>query len=141
MGQGRDLVDSSVKTWNDHSLEAWAANFSDDAVLAAPGGVTGSGPQATKLFYSIWQDAFPDNQIRDVRIAEDGENVYLEAVFDGTHTASLNAPTGAIPATGKPVSIPFVTRFTCRRGQFTDFRLYFDQMDLVTQLGLSEAGA
>ena len=137
MGQGRDLLESSVKAWNDHSYEDWAANFTDDAVFAAPGGVSGSGAETRKMFYSIWQDAFPDNEIRDVRISEDGESVFLEAVFDGTHTAPLNAPSGAVPPTGRAVSIPFVTRFICRGGRFTDFRLYFDQMDLVAQLGLS----
>ena len=40
-------------------------------------------------------------------------------------------------AIGKqPVSIPFVCTYAFSDGQITAFRLYFDQMDLVTQLGL-----
>ena len=40
-------------------------------------------------------------------ISEDGENGTLEAVFKGTHTGPLNAPSGTIPATGKAVEVPF----------------------------------
>ena len=137
MGQGRDLLDSNVKAWTERIFEEWAGNFSDDATLVGPGGVSGSGPEAKKMFWGIWQDAFPDNHLGKVRLAEDGDLCVLEAVFEGTHTAPLHAPSGEIPATGKRVSIPFVVTFTVAGGRFTRFRLYFDQMDLITQLGIA----
>jgi hypothetical protein len=50
-----------------------------------------------KTMYHIWQDAFPDNQLKTLQIA-DGENVVvLEGVFEGTHTATLAAPGRSIP--------------------------------------------
>ncbi len=137
MGYARDLVDRNVKTWNARNFGEWSADFSEDAELVAPGGLSGRGRDLQHVFYSIWQDGFPDNQVTNVRVGEDGDTAVLEAVFEGTHTGVLKAPSGDIPPTGKRVSIPFVCTYTCADGHFTTFRLYFDQMDLVTQLGLT----
>lgn len=136
MGLGRDLVDGSIKAWNEHLFNEWSARFTEDAQLTGPGGLAGRGRDTQQLFYSIWNDGFPDNQVTNIRIAADGDMAVLEAVFEGTHTGVLRAPSGDIAPTGKRVNIPFVVTYTCADGHFTTFRLYFDQMDLVTQLGL-----
>ena len=136
MGYAGDLVERSTKAWNTHHFGEWSATFAESAQLAGPGGLSSSGRDTQQLFHSIWTDGFPDNQVTDVRIVDDGDSAVLEAVFEGTHTGVLKAPTGDIPATGKRVSIPFVVTYTCSDGLFTGFRLYFDQMDLITQLGL-----
>src|ERR1051325_6882613 len=108
MGTTRDLLEHSMAAWNGHDRTGWVGDFSASAELWAPGGITGSGPELVKMFYSVWQDAFPDNHIQPVSIVEEGEVAVLEAVFEGTHTAPLNAPGGAIPPTGKRVRIPYV---------------------------------
>jgi hypothetical protein len=87
-------------------------------------------------FYNIWTDAFPDNQVDQAIISGDGENGILEAVFKGTRTGPLNAPSGTIPATGKSVEIPFVVTAKIAEEEFNSFHLYFDQAELITQLGL-----
>jgi hypothetical protein len=56
----------------------------------------------------------------------------LEAVFEGTHTAALDAPGGSIPATGRRAAIPFVTVSGVADDRFTSLALYFDQIDLLT---------
>jgi predicted ester cyclase len=136
MGYAKDLVDASTKAWNARAADEWLAAFSDDAQLAGPGGLSGRGRDTQQTFYSIWQDGFPDNQVANIRITEDGDAAVAEAVFEGTHTGVLHAPSGDIPPTGKRVRIPFVVTYTCADGRFTGFRLYFDQMDLITQLGI-----
>ena len=66
--------------------------------------------------------------MRVVAILEDGDTAILQAVFEGTHTAVLNAPDQPIPATGKRVSIPFVTLNTFSGEKITNFALYFDRL-------------
>lgn len=44
-----------------------------------------------------------------------------------------------MPATGKRVAVPFVTVQGFAHDRFTTFALYFDQMELLTQLGLTQA--
>ena len=140
MGYAKDLVDRSTKAWNAHDFGEWSAAFTEDAELVGPGGLSGRGRDVQQVFYSIWQDGFPDNQVSNIRIGEDGDTAVLEAVFEGTQTGVLKAPTGDIAATGQRVSIPFVVTYTGADGLFTSFRLYFDQMDLITQLGISPGG-
>lgn len=69
-------------------------------------------------------------------IGEDGDNGFLEAVFKGTHTGPLNAPSGTVSATDKAVEIPFVV-IAKIGGKYNSFHLYFDIAGLMTQLGVS----
>jgi predicted ester cyclase len=135
MGYAGDLVDRSTKAWNAHDFGEWSAAFTAEASMVAPGGLSGRGRDIQQTFYSIWNEAFPDNQVTVVRIADDGDTALLEGVFEGTHTGVLRAPSGDVPPTGKRVGVPFVVTYTSAEDRLTGFRLYFDQMDIVTQLG------
>ncbi len=140
MGDALRVLERGIEAWNAHDREGWTALFSEDASLAAPGGVKGRGADAARLFFSIWQDAFPDNQIARVTLVEGGDEAVLESVFEGTHTGPLRPPGAEIAATGKSVALPFVNMNTVREGRFTSFRLYFDQLELLSQLGLAPSG-
>ena len=137
MGEAKNVVESMVEAWNEHNRERWTAGFADSAELRAPGGVSGSGPEMGGQFYDIWTDGFPDNQVDQPLISEDSDNGFLEAVFKGTHAGPLDAPSGTIPATGKTVEIPFVVTTKVGGGKVTSFHLYFDQVELMTQLGMA----
>lgn len=139
MGETKRFIEHDLESWNAHDKRAWTADIADDCELKAPGGVSGKGRDLRETFYSMWTDGFPDNRIKPVVIAEDGENGVLEAVFEGTHTGTLNAPSGPIPATRKRVSVPFVSTTKVRNAKFTSLHLYFDQVELLTQLGLMPA--
>ena len=139
MGSVRSLQEDQIKTWNDHDEASWVNLFSPEAKFSGPGGVHGSGTEMAKTFYRIWQDAFPDNQLKTLQIVDGEDVVALEGVLEGTHTAALNAPGGSIPATGKRVAVPFVSVLGVAGDRFTSFAVYFDQMELLTQLGLAQA--
>lgn len=141
MGETKRFIERSVEVWNAHDKAGWTKDVADDCVFKVPGGISGSGRDLRDLLFSMWADAFPDNRITPSKIGEDNDYGILEAVFEGTHTGTLNAPTGAIPATHKRVSIPFVTTSTNRGGLYKTFHLYFDQVELMTQLGLMPAPA
>jgi predicted ester cyclase len=138
MGEARALLEQNVSYWNNHDSARWTGAFSPNAELAAPG-ASGSGTEMVNMFYCLWQDAFPDNQVRVVAIFEDGDTVILQAVFEGAHTETLNVPDQPIPPTGKRVSIPFVTLNTFGAGKLTNFALYFDRVELLSQLGVMPA--
>jgi predicted ester cyclase len=140
-GETRQFVEQNLKSWNAHDKTAWTRDISDDADVAAPGGVSGKGRELKAMFYAMWTDAFPDNKITPNVIATDGENAMLEATFEGTHTGPLNAPTGTIQPTRKRVKVPFVTVTKIRDGKFASLHLYFDQVELMSQLGLMPAPA
>jgi ketosteroid isomerase-like protein len=135
----RELIEKNLERWNAKDQAGWSALFADDATLAGPGGLRGSGPEIVTTFYRLWQEAFPDNECRTLRIVDGGSSGVLEAVFEGTHTETLQAPSGALSATGRRVSVPFVNVCEFSGDRFTDFVLYFDQVEMLTQLGLMSA--
>jgi hypothetical protein len=94
-----------------------------------------------RTFYSIWQDAFPDNEVRVTDIFEDGATAILQAEFRGTQTETMNAPEQTIPATGRRVNIPFVVINRFDGGKITQFTLYFDRAELPGQLSLLQPRA
>jgi ketosteroid isomerase-like protein len=53
--------------------------------------------------------------------------------------ATLRAPGGDLPATGRRVSVPFINIGENDGERFTDFGVYFDQVELLTQLGVVAA--
>jgi hypothetical protein len=59
-----------------------------------------------------------------------------ECIFEGRHSGPLVGADGAIPATGKKVVVRGVLVGRYERGLATDVRLYYDQLDVLTQLGL-----
>jgi ketosteroid isomerase-like protein len=61
----------------------------------------------------------------------------LVTVLRRHRTAPLPTPTGeAIPATGKPVRVRACDIVTVQNGVITSLRFYFDQMEVLGQLGL-----
>jgi hypothetical protein len=92
MGTVRSLMEDRIRAWNDHDEASWLDLFSQKATFSGPGEVRGSGTEMARTFYHIWQDAFPDNHLKILRIVDGVDPVVLEGVFEGTHTAALNAP-------------------------------------------------
>ena len=86
-----------------------------------------------------WIHAFPDARI-DVRntIVGDGWAVQ-EFTFEGTHEDTLSGPGGEIPATHRHLSGRGVQIMKVDAGKIADVRLYFDQVDVLTQLGIMPA--
>ncbi len=138
MGKTRAFLEDNVQHWNDHDVATWVGDFSPDATLVGPG-VSGSGTEMARTLYSMWQDAFPDNEIRVVGIFEDGDTAILQAEFHGTQTGTMTVPGQAIPATGRRVNIPFVTIDRLDGGKVAEFALFFDRAELLGQLGLMPA--
>ena len=72
-------------------------------------------------------------------IAE-GDYVVEQARYVGTHTGPLRAPNGTeVPATGKSFDFPFIGVFQVENGKISSIRIYYDQVELFTQLGLMPA--
>lgn len=136
MGEARALLEQNTTSWNAHDSAAWVGSFHPDAELVGPG-VSGSAADLADTFWSIWQDAFPDNEVHVVGLFEDGATGILQAEFHGTQTGPMNAPGQTIPATGRRVTLPFVlvNRFD-DGGRTTHFTLYFDRAELLEQLGV-----
>ena len=142
MDDVKSLITRFYDTWNERDRDGWLACCNGDITFTAPGGLTGQGLEMGRMFWSLWQDAFPDNNAAINVAVTEGNEAIQESVFTGTHTEVFHTPNnGDIPPTGKSVAIPYTLGLTCRDGKWSSFRLIFDQVELMTQLGLMPAAA
>jgi len=139
MLDSKALVERGMKAFNAHDLEAVARDAAPDIVGTAPGGVKLTGPQAVKEYNQGFITAFPDARVDAKKIIVQGRTVVVEGVFSGTNNGTLKTPMGDIPATGRKVSGEFIQIFEIDRGLVKRNHLMYDQVDLMTQLGMAPA--
>jgi ketosteroid isomerase-like protein len=60
----------------------------------------------------------------------------VQITFTGTHTDTLSGPEGDISATNRPVTGRASQLFRVEGGKIVEEHLYYDQVQLLTQLGL-----
>ncbi len=137
--EAKAAVEKVYKAINAHDLEAVARETAADAVLTASGDVTAKGPQGIKEYNRNWITAFPDARLETKRTIVQGNTVVVEAVFVGTHDGTLKTPMGDVPPTGRKVRGDYVHILEVDRGLIKGARLLYDQVQLMTQLGLAPA--
>jgi ketosteroid isomerase-like protein len=59
-----------------------------------------------------------------------------EGVYSGTHTGVLATPQGDLLPTGRKLELRFRDVFQVKAGKAVAHRLYFDNVEFLTQLGL-----
>jgi predicted ester cyclase len=85
-----------------------------------------------KQFLRDYVVAFPDEVQTLTHVAADGDLIGVFARYEGTHQGPLNG----IPPTGKRVNFHFSGMFTVRDGKLAEFRVTWDNMTVLAQLGL-----
>jgi len=137
--EARAVVERGMKAFNAHDLEAVARDAAPDIEATAPGDVKLKGPQAVKEYNQNFIRAFSDARVEAKNIFTAGNTVIVEGVFTGTHDGPLKTPMGDVPATGRKVKGEFVQIFEVDRGLVKRDNLIYDQVQLMTQLGLATA--
>jgi predicted ester cyclase len=136
MSDAKAVADAFVEAFNAHDETRIRELNGENAVFEAPGDVRLEGRDATTEYAMAWLNAFGDARItvHDEIVA--GDWVVQEFVFSGTHTAPLQSPGGEIPATNRQLRGRGVQILKIQGGAVVDTRLYYDQVDVLTQLGL-----
>jgi predicted ester cyclase len=99
-------------------------------------------PDLKEKYFDALVAAAPDRRSRDVILFAEGDHVVEQARYTGTHTGTWRNPDGAeVPATGKKLDFPFVGVFRVEAGKISSIRLYYDQIEVFTQLGLTPGAA
>ena len=128
-----------------HYLNVSAANFdaedelfSPDVETIDPGAGTLHGLQAFKGYEAAFQRAFPDGKLVLKSSIEAGNRVVVEGAYTGTHTGPLSGPRGEIAPTQRPLNLEFSDLFETDGERITRHRMYYDQVQLMSQLGLMQ---
>jgi len=136
MADAREVGAKFVEAFNAHDEERIRQLNAENAVVEAPGDVRVEGREATTEYAMAWLRAFPDARITVHNELVDGDWVAQEFTFEGTHEDTLSSPNGDIPATHKRLQGRAVQVFKVVGYTVTDTHLYFDQVQVMTQLGL-----
>ena len=138
MSEAKNVLEQAIERWNANDRDGWAALYSDDVVYEGPGHTRISGLADLKeKYFDALLAAAPDRRSNDVTLFADGDHAVEQARYVATHTGTWRDPGGAeLPATGKKLDFPFVGIFRVERGKISSIRIYYDQVEVFTQLGL-----
>ena len=114
------------------------AAFSDELETIDPGMGTVHGIEPFREYLETFKRAMPDARAVIERAYEAGNTVIVEGRFVGTHTGPLAGDDGDIEPTGARVDLPFADFSRVEDGKIVSYHTYYDQVGLLTQLGLME---
>jgi predicted ester cyclase len=144
--QDKPTVATNTAAINAAAIKQWVsqmakgdldhAPYADDAEISDPSGKYKGKPQILQSF-KVWKTAFPTGTGTVLNQIAMGDHVTSEVVFKSTHTGPLVSPTGAIAPTNKPVELKTVLVTTFRDGLIQRERTFYDQADLLRQLGVT----
>lgn len=133
MGAALDAVNRFYDAFAKGDLATADDVFADDCRFTMP-----PGP-LTKAEHRAMGDAFkaglPDSHMVIDHVLDGGDEVFVEGRFLGTHDGDLLSPDGTIPASGNKIELRFADYFKVSNGKITDHRTYWDQVDMMRQLG------
>ncbi|MEV5339417.1 nuclear transport factor 2 family protein [Streptomyces sp. NPDC052676] len=141
MGEARELMDRLTASVTGHGhLEALAELYAEDAVALTPDGEL-RGRDAIVEWWGQLTEAVPDASYRPVNTYEVGDTAIDEGVYSGRNTGPVRLPSGeALPPTNREFEINGVDLATVRDGRIVSYRVYYDQVSFLDQLGLLPGG-
>jgi steroid delta-isomerase-like uncharacterized protein len=137
-----EIAKAAVTAYNDKDWNKTRDMLAADAVYdekATNRRLEGAG-QIIDAFQG-WASAFPDSKATFIREFASGDTVVLELVWKGVHTGPLQTPTGAIPASNKPIELPACEIFRIEGEKIKSSSHYFDMLTLLKQIGVMEGAA
>jgi steroid delta-isomerase-like uncharacterized protein len=128
------VVKDMLKAADAKDLEKIASYFTDDLVYedVPEGGVIHGKKELINMIKMVLND-FPDRKIELVSAFSDGHKVASEAIWSGTFTHSSNPKR---TATGKFVSLKYVSISELRDGKICKNSDYYDGLSMARQAGI-----
>jgi steroid delta-isomerase-like uncharacterized protein len=137
MGDPADVMKGWFRAIEDGDVDRALSFCAEDVEWVAPSGVM-KGHKPCAYFFGSFVEAFPDNRFQVERLITSGNTVVAEGAYVGTHRGTFRTPTGEIPPTGRGVSVPFASLTEVEGDHIAKLRVYWDQMDFMSQLGLPQ---
>jgi len=130
------LVARFYEEFDNGNIAAATSAFSQEVEIADPGIGTVHGVGRFREYLESFRRVIPDGRAIVQRLYEAENVVVVEGRFVGTHTGPLRGPGGDIKPTGATVDVRFANVWRIEDGTITCNHTYYDQLDLLTQLGL-----
>lgn len=141
-GDPRDTVSAYVEMWNERAYAEIPDRVSESFVMHDPGATPDQlpgptrevhGQQGLRQFIELVTTGFPDFEVTISELTTTDDAV----IYEGQITATHEGPYDGLPATGRQVDVPQMSKCTLEDGRIDEHRAYFDQMLVYEQLGLT----
>ena len=135
MASPEELGRRMLELTDRHDWAAREALLTPDCEVVVPAGAL-HGRAATTEYSEPLVGAFSEAYHRIDLIAAAGDVVVIEGVWIGTNDGPLVTPQGEVPATGRPINLPFAVTIRTVGDQVASMHVYFDQLAFLGELGL-----
>jgi ketosteroid isomerase-like protein len=140
MGQPRELMDKVTEAVLGNDPEALRDLYAPDAVGMTPDAGTLHGVEAIIDYSRTMVEAFSEMSYDYEATFETEDRAIDQGAMVGTHTGPLRLPDGSsIPPTGKQLRVRAIDVVRVENGRIVRHDFYFDQLEMLSQLGLTEA--
>lgn len=136
-GEGqRELVVGFYESFNNNNIDAALSLFSTELETIDPGMGTVHGHEPFREYLEIFKRAMPDARAVIESLTEADDTVSVEGRFVGTFTGPFASADGDVEPTGASVDLRFADFCRVRDRTIISYHTYYDQLGLLTQLGL-----
>lgn len=135
----QDYLSGAERTVNQRDWIGYGGFFHERVGMRFPGAIDGSvsGRAARVEFVQGIMRTFPEGRIYGVRAFGVEPWGCCQFRFEGVNTGPIAGPEGDLPATGNRVAFPYCVVARFEDGVIVEFDEYFDQQELLKQLGLA----
>ncbi|SDI18118.1 SnoaL-like domain-containing protein [Sinosporangium album] len=135
MRTARAAADGYLAGFNDRDMDLVLDTFNPAGFAISPEGAAEGHDELASYIRQLW-DTFSDLRAVVWNSMDIGDLAVDEFTFVGTQDGPFLVPNGhVIPPTGRPIRVPGCILCTVENGLIVSVRLYFDQLQLITQLG------
>jgi steroid delta-isomerase-like uncharacterized protein len=131
-----DVVGRFYEAFGAGDLDAALDACADDLEIVDPGMGQVRGRKLFREYLETFKRAMPDARAIVEQMVESEGTVVVEGRFTGTHTGPLATDDGDVDPTGAAVDLRFADVSRVRDGTIVAYHTYYDQLGLLTQLGL-----
>lgn len=136
MGELREHVEKFYAAFNAGDFDEASTIFAEDVVTTEPALGRANTLNAWRAYGEGFKAACPDATLVLRSAIEEGPRIAVEGSFRGTFSRPLQSPRGEVPPTGRTFDLEFADFFTFNDGKVVEHRVYYDQVDFATQMGL-----
>jgi predicted ester cyclase len=131
----KDTATHFIAAFNAHDERALSSLHASDIKFEAPGFKASNGHDAT-TYAMGWLKGFPNGKMTVRHEVVNAPWIVQEVTMEGTNTGPLEGPGGKIQPTNRKVISKGIQVLKIEDGKIAEARIYFDQLDQMTQLGL-----
>ena len=137
MGEARQQMDRMTECMRAKDVDGLAKAYAADAVITTPDQGEIKGREQVVGYLHEFLTALPDFDWEPLAGHESGNVAIDEGWVVGTNTGPIQLPTGEVlPPTGRRVRVRGCDVGTVENGAIVRHNFYFDQTELLGQLGL-----